>query len=156
MDLLILTTATDRSLAAITSATDVTALEGPDAFPQLVLGTNEPLTVKHLSAASTYEAWSADAAYTVTASLGVITAQGLLAYTTATLSTVISNGKSGTLNLTTSELVSAASCGMHAWPPRQSLVLTLQITVTDGSGNKRVYAQLPVRLNGSVPAFTET
>lgn len=151
MDLLILTTAKDRSAAAITSASDTTALEGPEGFPQLVLGSNEPLTLKFLSAASTYESWSADATYTMTASLGYLSATGLDVLTESTISTLITNGKSGTLSLTTTDIVNAMDLAITG--RRDSVLMTLQITVTDASANRRVYAQLPVQVNARVPSF---
>jgi hypothetical protein len=151
MELLILTSALDRSASAITSASNVTALAGPDAFPQLVAGTTEPITVKHLSAASTFESWSDDPLYTVIASLGKLTTSGLDVYAEATLSDVIADGKGGNLPLTTSRLVDA----LRNWRFPRS-VLTLQITVVDPTGNKRVFAQLPVTVLGTVPSYTST
>lgn len=157
MDLLILTSALDRSVAAITSATDTAVLSGPDDFPQLVLGTTEPMTVKHLSAASTYETWSYDPTYTVKVALGNLTATGLDSFAEATLSTVITNqGKSGNLSLTTARLASAMSCAFNTTRPGARVVMTLQVTVTDPSGNNRVFAQLPVSVRGTVPSFTQT
>lgn len=156
MDTFILTSTKDRSAAAITSASDTTALVGPDGFPQLVLGTTEPITAKFLTSASAYESWSGDATYDVTVSLGALTADGLSAYSTATLSTAISNGKSGDLALTTQALVDACKLFLSQRPRAPSLGLTLQFDVTDPSGNKRTYAQLPVTLNFRVPPFTPT
>lgn len=153
MELFILTSTKDRSAAAITSASDTTALVGPDDFPQLVLGTTEPLTTKFLSAASTYETWADDPTYTVTASLGALSADGLSVFAEGTLSTVITDGKSGELDLTTAALVDAVRLAICN--PRQTAVLmTLQITVTDPDGNRTVPAQLPVQVNCRVPSFT--
>lgn len=156
MDLLIYTGALDRSSAAATSASDLTALVGPDAFPQLVLGTTEPLTAKFLSAASTYESWSGDATYAVTASLGWLTPDGLQVFAEATLSTAISNGKSGELALTTTALCEALRIALGCRPRATSVEMVLQLTVTDPSGNRRAYAQLPVTVNGRVPNFVPT
>jgi hypothetical protein len=154
MDLLIYTGAKDRSQSAATSASDVTALEGPDDFPQLVLGTTEPLTAKFLSAASTYESWSDDSTYTVTASLGYLTSTGLDVFAEATLSTVISDGKSGDLALDTTALAEALRQAIDGHPRRTAVQMTLQITVTDADGDRRIYAQLPVQVNGRVSNFT--
>lgn len=141
----------------MTSAAVTTALSGPDAFPQLVLGTTEPITVKHYSAASTVETWSYDPTYTVVASLGVLTPSGLEVYAEATLSTVITLlGKSGDLALTTARLVSAMANILSTRPNATRATLTLQISVTDPTGNKRVFAQLPVTVVGTVPSFTQT
>lgn len=156
MDLLILTSIKDRAASAITSASDVTPLSGPSDFPELVVGTTEPMTVKHLSAASTYETWSYDAAYTVVVALGIITAAGLKVYASGTLSSIISSqGKSGNLALTSSTLVNALTEILGSRTTGRT-TMTLQVTVTDGSGNKRVFAQLPVTVRGTVPAFTQT
>lgn len=156
MDLLILTSALDRSAAAITSAADVTPLDGPDDFPQLVIGTTEPITVKHLSAASAYEEWSDDPDYTVSVALGTLTATGLDVYASAALSDVITDGKSGSLALTTSALANALAARL-GWACRpRAFILTLQVAVTDPEGNRRVYAQLPVALKGTVSAFAQT
>jgi hypothetical protein len=151
MDLFILTTALDRSAAAITSAAVVTPLVGPDDFPQLVLGTQEPFTVRHLSAAGAFETWSADPLYTVTVTLGRLSANGMDALATADLSSVVTNGKAGSLSLTTQALSDAIRALRF---PRGTFVL--QVTVTDDSGNKRVFAQIQVTVVGSVPPFTLT
>lgn len=152
MDLFILTSTKDRSAAAITSASDVTPLVGPADFPELVLGTTEPLTVKFLTGASAYETWSDDPTYTVTASVGYLSADGLAVFAEGALSTVVSDGKSGSLSLNT---VALADALRFALTGRQSKVgMTLQIAVTDASGDRRVYAQLPVFVNGRVSTFT--
>lgn len=152
--LFIYTGATDLSAAAVTSAASLTPLEGPGAFRQLVLGTTEPLTVKFLSAASTYESWSDDPTYTVTASLGELTPDGLALYTESALSTVVADGKSGDLVLTTVPLIDAARFSTSCRPRATALQVVLQITVTDPAGARRAYAQLPLTLNFRVPSFT--
>jgi hypothetical protein len=154
--LFIYTGATDLSAAAVTSAASVTPLVGPDDFRQLVLGTTEPLTVKFLSAASTYESWSDDPTYTVTASLGELTPDGLSLYAEATLDTAVADGKSGDLALTTVALVDAARFATSCRPRATAMQLVLQITVTDPAGARRAYAQLPLTLNFRVPSFTPT
>lgn len=148
MDLHLNTAALDLSAAAVNSVAGFVALEGPDDFKQLVLGTTEPLAVDFLTGASAYETWSNDATYVVSAALGQLTATGLESYATATLSSVTTHGKSGNLALTTTALSNALRlllCGL-----RTAVGLTLQITVTDPTGAARIYAQLTVQVNGSV------
>lgn len=150
MDLLINTSALDRSAAAVDSAASFVALSGPDSFPQLVLGTVEPITVQFLNKASTYETWTADPTYIVTVSLGVVTADGSKDYADATLSGVIANGKSGSLPLTGNQLASAMAAYRCGRVRGGFAVMTLQFAVTDPSTNKRVYAQLPVAVADKV------
>lgn len=156
MDLYILTSIKDRTASAITSASNVTALSGPTDFPELVVGTTEPITVRHLSAASTYESWSYSESYTIAVALGILTSAGIKVYASGTLGTVIpSEGKSGNLALTTSALVNALTEILGTRTTGKA-TMTLQVTVTDGSGNKRVFAQLSVTVRGTVPSFTQT
>ncbi len=163
MDLLILTTALDKSAAAMTSITNATALIPPGELPQLVIGTTEPITLKFLTAVSTYETWTADATYTMKVDIGALTANGLKVYASATIANLISNGKSGSIALTTAALVTAISADFARWN-HQSInplvrcrapfaTLILQVTVTDPAAAKRVFAQFPVTVNGTVPAF---
>lgn len=154
MDLIIRTTGTlDLTAAAVTSASDLTPLNPPDDLPQLVLGTTEPITVKFVSAASTFEAWSDDPTYTVYASLGVVTSRGTDILSESVLSTVISDGKSGDLPVNTDALASYVF-GAFAENRRANTVqLTLQITVADSNGDRRAYAMLPVTVWGRVASF---
>jgi hypothetical protein len=155
MDLLIKTTGiTDLTLAAVTSATDLTPLVGPDDFPQLVLGSTEPITLKFLTAASTYASFTADPTYRMIVSLGLVTADGLENYAETELLTAISDGKSGNLALTSTALIDAVECAFAGNWRASTVQLTLQVTVTDPSGYRRAYAMLPVTLWGRVPSFT--
>lgn len=154
MDLFIKTGVTDLTAAAVTSASDMTALVTPDGLPQLVLGTTEPVSVKFLTAASSYESWSGDATYTVTASLGAVTFNGLDNLAEGTLSTAITNGKSGYLALTTTDLIDYIERAFGRNARAASVQLTLQITVTDPTGYRRVYAMLPITVWGRVSSFT--
>lgn len=157
MDLIIRTAGvTDISAAAVTSASDLTALTAPDELPQLVLGTTEPMTVKFVSAAGTFEAWSDDPTYEVMIALGIVTALGTDNYADAELATVISDGKSGNLALDTVALVNAVHDAMLRNRRANTVQLVLQVYVTDPSGNRRTYAMLPVTLWGRVPTFTPT
>jgi hypothetical protein len=156
VDLYILTSIKDRAASAITSASNVTPLSGPTDLPELVVGTTEPMTVRHLSAASTYETWSYAADHTVSVALGIITSAGIKVYASGTLSTVITDqGKSGSLALTSSTLVNALTEILGTRTTGRT-TMVLQVTVTDASANKRVFAQLPVTVRGTVPTFTQT
>lgn len=152
MDLLINTSALDRSAAAVDGAASFVALSGPDQFPQLVLGTTEPITLKFLSAASTYETWTDDVTYTMVVSLGYKTPSGLLDLADGIIAAQIVNGKSGSLTLTGAKIADQvrwilACCS--SWN-RTDVILTLQVSVTDAGGLRRVFAQLPVQVNGKV------
>ncbi len=152
MDLLINTSAKDRSAAAVDGFASFAALTGPDAFPQLVLGTLEPITLKFLSAASTYETWTADPTYTMSLSLGLKTPDGQEDFAdSAAIATLITNGKSGALDLTGPSILSHVRTILACFPiNRRDVILTLQVAVTDPLGGKRVFAQLPVQVNGKV------
>lgn len=155
MDLIIRTTGTtDLTAAAVTSASDLTPLTAPEDLPQLTLGATEPVTVKFVSAASTYESWSDDPSYSMVVSLGYVTSRGTENLTDAELSTVISEGKSGNLPLTTVALVNAIDDEFLRNKRANTVQLVLQVSVTDPSGNRRVYAMLPVTVWGRVPNFT--
>lgn len=154
MDLFILTNGvTDLTAAAVTSASDVTPLSPPDDLPQLVLGGTEPITLKFLTAASTYASFTADATYQMVVSLGKITADGTEDYAETELTTLITNGKSGNLALTSTALIDAFAAVQLANPRASTMQLALQVTVTDPSGYRRAYAMLPVTLWGRVPTF---
>jgi len=155
MDLIIRTAGvTDLSAAAVTSASDLTALTAPDELPQLVLGTTEPMTVKFVSAAGTFEAWSDDPAYSVMATLGGGTADGTDSYAEAAMDTVISDGKSGDLNLDTTKLNDAIGLAFLRNRRAATVQLVLQITVTDPTGDRRTYAMIPVTVWGKVSTYT--
>ena len=154
MDLFIKTTGiTDLTASAMTSASDVTALTTPDGLPQLVLGSTEPITLKFLTAASTYETWSDDATYQMIVSLGLVTSDGTENLAETELTTLVSDGKSGYLALTSTALIDAVALVFDANPRASTIQLTLQVTVTDPSGYRRVYAMLPVTVWGRVPTF---
>jgi len=151
MDLFIRTAGvTDLSAAAVKSASDFTALSGPSDFPQLVLGVDEPVSLRFLSAVSTYEAWSDDPTYTMKVSLGQITAGGLRNLAESTIATVATDYKTGTLALTGISLIDYMNTAFGYNSRAASVQLTMQVTVTDPSGNRRVFAMLPVTVLGSV------
>jgi hypothetical protein len=180
MNLFIYTGAPDLSNCAATTLADcnalIAALANPttmanantlarinSSFPQLVLGDNEPLVVKFLSAASTYETWSGDASYTLSASLGLPMHDGSEFYAQAGTFSTVTNGWSGRMALSTQELVDFVqqAIGASVVNPRFPFQagsyntggqLTLQITVTDSSGNRETYSIPTVRIVGRVDA----
>jgi hypothetical protein len=154
MDLIIRTTGTtDLTAAAVVSASDLTPLTAPQDLPQLTLGATEPVTVKFVSAASTYESWSGDATYAVMVTVGQVTADGTEGYAEATLDTTITNGKSGNLNLDTTALNDALALAFLRNKRANTVQLTLQVTVTDPTGNRRVWAMIPVTVWGKVSTY---
>lgn len=152
MILFIDTNATDKMLAAVTSATDLTAISQ---LEQLVLGDSEPFTISFLSAASTYPAWATDATYTVSLGLGFVTAGGTELWASGTASTIVGNTRTGRLNLNTSLLQGAeftalfynytsAPYGYNSRQRKRGLMNTLQIANADSTGRRETLALLPV------------
>jgi hypothetical protein len=145
-----------------TTANATTLARIASGFPQMVLGDSEPLVVKFMSAASTYESWSGSSGYAVTASLGLLSHDGVENYAETDDFTAITNGWSGRLALSTQDLIDAvqqsAGEGIRTLLPRfgfnsnRGVALTLQVRVTDGSGNRETYAIPQITLVGSVNA----
>jgi hypothetical protein len=90
----------------------------------------------------------------VIVSLGLVTSNGLENYAEATLSTAVANGKSGYLALTTTDLIDAIDLAFHENTRAKTVQLVLQVSVTDPSGYRHVYAMLPITVWGRVPVFT--
>lgn len=149
MLLLINTSAKDRTAAAVDGVASFTSLVGPADFEQLVAGSVEPITLKFLSAASAYETWSADATYTMSLAIGTRTPAGTADLAGATIPTLTTNGKTGSLDLTGPDLA-GGFIDCYSGLARRYVILTLEVAVTDPSGNKRIFAQLPVQVNGRV------
>lgn len=158
MILYIDTTAVDKMLAAVTSATDFTALPQ---IEQLVLGDSEPFTISFLSAPSTYPAWATDPTYTISLGLGFVTAGGTEMWASGSANTVAGNTRTGRLNLNTALLQGAEFTALfynytsspYGWNSRQrrrGLTNTLQISNADASGNRETLALLPVWVCASV------
>jgi len=135
----------DKTQAAVTSVTDATLLED---IGSLVLGDSEPLVIKFTTGTAA-PSFAGDASYTLAVSLGAKTSDGSCEYASTTSFSVVTGGWSGRMALTTDDLISAvnvlggASCGSRSAPMRGGW-LTLQIRVTDPSGNVVTYALLPV------------
>jgi hypothetical protein len=151
VNLFINTSAADLSTAAVVSASNFTALDTLNDLPQLVVGRTEPMVLKFLSAPSTYEAWSGAADHTCTVALGHMSVDGSGAFAEATLSTLVDNGFSGDLELTSTRLKSAVYEAMTSTAPRL-VPFTLEVTITDNAGRLRTFAQLPFRMSGQIDA----
>ena len=178
MNLFIYTGAPDLSNCAATTLADcnalIAALANPyttanantlsrinSSFPQLVLGDSEPLVVKFLSAANTYETWSGDASYVLSANLGLPTQDGSEWYAQAGTFTTIANGWSGRMALSTEPLIGFIQESIGQSRANQRLpfqaggyntggALYLQLTVTDASGYRETYSIPTVRITGRV------
>lgn len=164
MNLIIYTGATDKTQAAVTAVADVTPVT---TLEQLILGDTAPLTVKFTNGTS-YETWSGQSGYTLTAGLGTQDTGGQAAYTSTSTFSTITNGWSGNLSLATTNLINALALQVGSavdWTrfPTQARVpfprfilgyfyLQLKVT-TDATGYPVTYAMLRVPvLNRVVPA----
>ncbi|HEY1108995.1 MAG TPA: hypothetical protein VGE76_10195 [Opitutaceae bacterium] len=147
MNLFILTSATDLTAAAVTSASDVAPLA---AAPEVVVGDSEPITLKFLDSANNYAAWSGEAGYSVALALGSPTPQGLEVYALDDGMTAIANGWSGRLPLTSSALVSALAQAIGCRPRQTAALFFLQVTVTDADGKRETFAQVPFTVRSRV------
>lgn len=147
MDLFILTTATDLTAAAVTSASDLTPLTDT---PEVVVGDTETFTVKFLTGAGAYASWAGQAGYSLSLSLGSPTPQGLSVYALDGGTTAIANGWSGDIALSSSALVSALSCELGCRPRATAALFVLQVTVTDPQGRRETYAQVAITVRARV------
>ncbi len=170
MDLFIYTGATDKTQAAVVSATSTTPITN---FPQMTLG-DVPLLNVYFTNGTAYESWSGAVGYTLTVGIGTLDTGGQAAYTSSTAFSNITNGWSGRLNLNTLNLINALSLQVGSavdWTrfPTQARVpyprfalgyFYLQIQVTDPSGYPVTYAELRIPiLNRVLPdgaATTQT
>src|SRR4051812_28118357 len=94
MNLFINTGATALADAIVNSASDLTSVSR---LPDVVYGDSEPLTVKFLSAASTYQSWTVAAGYVVSVSIGELGPDGGGAYVQTSSFADVTNGFSGRL-----------------------------------------------------------
>jgi hypothetical protein len=151
--LYIWTAAPDKAQAVATSLADlnamIAALADPvDAtnaatiarisatLPQLGLNDDEPLELHFYSAVGTEESWPADAANSVSVSLGLLRTDGTQALATTT----------GTLTLTTSALKGY----LQGWAKRGFATLWLHIRRTDSGGLRTTQVLMPVQVSESV------
>ena len=161
--LYILTTATDKTRAAVTSMTDTTVVSS---LEQFVLGDTVDMTVYFTNGTSA-PSWAGGAGYTLSVGLGTLDTGGAAAYTSAANFTATTNGWTGRLSINTSRLIDALSLQVGSaidWTrfPTQARVpfprpqygwFNLQISVTDPNGYRTTYAELRVPvLNRVLPA----
>jgi hypothetical protein len=151
MNLFIYTGASRLNAAVVESATDLTPVSR---LPDLIVGDSEPVTVKFLSASGTYESWSGGGTYTLSISIGALGADGVGAYFQTSSFTAVTNGWTGRLDLAASALRSAVGGYLADRPGVTGAPLTLQVRVTDASGNTETYARQSVVISGAVSVPT--
>lgn len=173
MNLFIYSKSPDLTAAVATTETDANALIAAYADPtkaanaavlaristtlaDLVLGDNEPITLKFLSAASTYESWSGAADYTPTIALGCPTSDGADNLASTATFSVVADGWSGTLDLTTAKLVDAVHDALVCAPRRGGMQAVLQVIITDADGDRETYATIPIFVRARVNALGTT
>lgn len=156
MDLIIYTAASDKTQAAVTSATDLTPVAS---LEMLVIGDQTPLNITFTTGSGAPN-WAGDPSYTLTVGLGNLDAGGLTNYTGTSTFSAITGGWSGTLPLNTQTLVDALALAVGSsvdWTrfPTQSRVpfprpaygyFWLQIKVTGPTGLPVTYANMRVCL----------
>ena len=151
MNLFIYTGASRLNAAVVESATDLTPVSR---LPDLIVGDSEPVTVKFLSASGAYESWSGGGTYTLSISIGALGADGVGAYFQTSGFTTVTNGWTGRLDLAASALRSAVGGYLADRPGVTGAPLTLQVRVTDASGNTETYARQSVVISGAVSVPT--
>ncbi len=152
MDLCIYTAAPDKSLAAVTSTTDLTRVVN---LEQLVLG-DTPLLNITFTDGSAAPSWAGASGYSLAVALGTLDVNGQSDATTATEFDSITGGWSGRIPLTTQFLIDQVALAVGSavdWSrfPYASRIpgprpfggwFILQIKVTDPDGNGITYAEL--------------
>lgn len=147
MDLIIDTTATDLTSAAVTSVTDDTPVAE---LKTLVIGDDEPLSVQFTDG-SAAPAWASDAAYVLTVALGWPTPAGTEDLASTSSFTLVGSTRTGSLDLTGELLRNTARIYLGNFPSRRSsLGMALQIRVETSAGKNITYAQLPVLVQSPV------
>lgn len=161
VDLCIYTAAADKSLAAVTSTTNLTVVTN---LEQLVLG-DRPLINVTFTNGSTVPAWAGGAGYTLRLGLGLLDVNGLAAQTDAATTTAITGGWSTVLDLTTQQIIDAMALQVGSavdWtrfpftsrmpgPRPNGGWFTMQISVKqDSTGYGTTYAELRVYLRNRV------
>jgi len=146
MNLFIYTGASEITAAAVASASDLT----PATLPQLVAGDTPSFTVKFLSALSAFESWSGQSGYTLSLSLGLPSSDGSFLCATNSTFSQVTNGWTGTLALTSHALANIIAGVLWENPRRSQIRMTLQVAVTDNSGNRVTYAELPINVRALI------
>lgn len=145
MDLIIDVTATDVTLAAVTSLTDRTPVS---ALKQLVIGDNEPMTVQFTDGAAA-PAWASDATYVLTLALGAPDPTGIEALASTSTFTLVASTRTGSIDLSVAALTNYAR--IHTGGGRWLRPgLSLQVRIATPAGKKITYALLPVVIQSPV------
>lgn len=167
MDLYILTTAADKSQAAVTSTTDDTPVSN---LEQLVLGDSPEIAVRFTNGTAA-PAWAGDSDYAFAIGLGIPDVNGQANATAATDFSAISGGWQGHLTLSTQRLIDQMALAVGSavdWTryPMQTQMprprpyggwFIMQIRVQDPDGNITTYAELRVFVRNRVlPASVVT
>ena len=153
MNLVIDTTALDKSLAAVTAIGNPVAVS---ALQDLTVGDNEPFQVLFTAGSAGIPSWVGTPGYTCTVGIGLLDVDGLANYCSAVLATSVAGGYSGTLSLTTQQLYDnlklqvGSSVDWTRFPTNlrtpyarpYGAWMNMQITITDPSGNVVTYADL--------------
>lgn len=130
----------NKTTAAVTSVTDSTQV---DDVGNLVLGDSEPLVIKFTTGTAA-PSFAGNASYTLSLYLGAVTSDGSQNLAHGASFSAITGGWSGRLPLTGSTLIAAVRAAGQNFCETAGGEFTLQIRVTDGSGNTVTYALLPV------------
>lgn len=150
MDLVINVDALDKSQAAVVSAADLTAV---DELRQLVLGTQEPLSIVFVDEDGAVVSWQASGSVTIAVGLGSPNVNGE-ATLTATDDFTAANPRVGELNLNTAALRQALYQFCAGRTPGSWL--TLEIAKTDASGSTETLALLNVFVKWRVLTYPIT
>jgi len=159
--LVIDTTALDKSQAVVTAIGSVTPVA---ALQELTVGDNEPFTVTFTAGVGGTPAWAGNAGYTLVVGVGSLDVDGLSNQASAILATPIAAGWSGILSLTTQALydnlkflvgyaIDSSKFPLQSRVPRARPFggwFSLQIRVTDPTGNQVTYADLRVYIRSRV------
>lgn len=142
MELVINTDAYDKTAAAVTSVTDLTALEE---LETLVLGDKEPLTIYFVDEDKAVPSWVTDSTTALAVGLGNPNVDGSDLFTSTTSFTISGSSRVGTLSLNTTALRTAVyNALIYAGCRQNQALFTLQIRKTDASGNYETLGLLPV------------
>lgn len=151
MDLIIDTTATDLTEAAVASITDDTPVSE---LKQLIAGDDEPLTVQFTNGTSA-PSWASDATYVLTVALGFPTPAGIEDLASTSTFTLASSTRTGSLDMSGDALIDTLRIYLGNIPSRRSgIPMALQVRITTPTGKKITYAQLPVLVQSPVITVT--
>lgn len=161
MQLIINANALDKGSAAVTSQTDLTPVEN---IEDLVLGDDTPLDITFTGTGGVVPSWAGDATYTLSVGLGTLDANGGADYSGTTSFTIQTAGWTGTLPLTTQQLIDALALQVGSavdwtrfpttlrtpYPRPYGGYFALQIRVIAPNGYPVTYAMLRVFLRSRV------